>query len=189
MRDGIYKNAPVNTHWRSLVKACQNDAAWEEQGPIRAEQALLKELREDHLRPGRLKHLYQELCQPQGLLIEGSDLLRSRFAEWAKECTSRERQVFEQLCRISDRGVRPGVEHLFNAVESVLREVPRAHLRAVDGYLAEKFPHERPEMLRRMKETVSTVRYRRLAEEISTGVKPKMPKLNNVPLDVDDDLQ
>lgn len=187
MRDGIYKNAPVTAHWRSLIRACQNDAAWEEQGPVRAVQALLKELRDGHLRPARLQQLQQVLCQPQGVLIGGGDMLRAHLAEWSKECTSRERQVLEQLCRISDQGIQPGPEHLRDAVEVVLREEPRSHLRAIDGHLVENFPRERPEMLRRMKETVSSIPYRQLAEELSSGKQSKLPKLNNKPLDVDDD--
>lgn len=187
MRDGIYKNAPVTAPWRSLIRACQNDAAWEEEGPVRAMQALLKELRNGHLRSDRLEQLFQALRQPQGVLFGGGDMLRARLSEWSKECTSRERQVFEQLCRISDQGAQPGPEHLRDAVENVLRGEPRSHLRAIDGYLAENFPRERPEMLRRMKEAISSIPYRQLAEELSTGKQPKLPKLNNKPLDVDDD--
>lgn len=187
MRDGIHKNAPVASFWRSLIKDCQNDSAWEELGPVRAERALLKELRADHLRPARLAQLHEALCQSQGVLIGGTDWFRAQHIEWSKECTPRERKIFEHLCRVSDRGVQPRSEHLVDAIEATLREVPQAHIRNIDGHLVEKFPSERPEMLRRLKEAVDRVPRRRIAEEFASGKQPKLPRLKRDPLHIDDD--
>lgn len=186
MRDGIYKNAPVTAHWRRLIKACQNDAAWDADGHVRATQAVQRELQVDHLRPARLKKLLQAITLPDGLL-PSNELLQARLVHWSKECTPRERQVLEHLGRISAQGTPLGLGALVDSVEAVLREIPRSHLRAIDGYLAEKFPAQRQELLTRLKSAVADIPFRGQAEELSRGIRPKMARLNNKPLDIDND--
>jgi hypothetical protein len=181
VRDDIHRRAPLSRPWKSLVRACENDASWMAEAPNKAEKAIWHELQKFSRQ--MLSHLEEQLGSCQMPIPEPEWALRKNLCP----ASTADLLTLEHLFRIvSSNPAHP--DPIYLACNNALTEISNSVLRQLDGHLEANFPRQRAEMMRRVKQAIAHTPTRDLIQQTFEG-KTFKPTLLPLPaLTADEDL-
>jgi len=165
VRDDIHRVAPVAPHWKRLIRACENDADWAEEGRSVAMRVAVEEIRKG-LDPTFLADLARQSKSP-GLFVRDAveELCRRQTDPFTSRMAVYMRGEAASGCRLE-----MAISH---AIESATRGCFEAQLRNIDGFLVVQFPHERAKCMKRLRALCGGADIAELCATAARGTLPK----------------
>jgi len=168
MRDDIHKGAPVSRPWRGVARACTNSAAWQENGPLRAEIALVSELRgsvsSKFLKS--LKAILQNEAQPGPAAppVNAEDLRRMPKTQF-------ETLIVDHTLAALSRGLSRQEAHEQGFISAV-HEFKESICRTIEAHVTKKEPGSARVLGARLRHVMSTTG-RQLSQALLRGRLPQ----------------
>lgn len=152
MRDDIHKGAPVPARWQVFIKHSASEAYWRIKSQHSAQEAVSSVAR--GIRPSTLDAI-EKLIGASQISIAGpmADLEQVRAQ---RPLNTLENCLFDRLI---EEGATGPLSHdaLFSSVKGALSERMEANMRATEIHVQTKSPHDRPELMRRLRNSLEQV--------------------------------
>ena len=186
MRDGIYKNAPVEPWWKTFQKSCELKAEHGDDARDKGTRALLSDLSKAKIGE-KITSFKGLLLSKQGALISP---IESYSVEDAKgQCSRFMSDLLTGLKAQSALGETIDASSLTDAVEGALKSHVAAIVLEIKGHiLSECSRSEAAEYMHAVKGNAGLIPFRSLASGIVAGVSEKNLKPKKSKLDLDDDI-
>lgn len=178
MRDGLFKNARIPPPFKTLGDTLGCEAAWEEEGPARLEQALLK-VAKDELPSDVVKGMADRLCQRQMSLLGHGEAMSDLRQQMTLTPAA---QICLEHFEVESRTASP-LEALTKAVEWTLRDIVKAQRKGMDEHILTFHPDKRADFQVRFEEVSGKVNFNRIAASAIWGRYPNLPKIDRTPRD------
>jgi hypothetical protein len=186
VRDGIYKNLPLSSSWKSLLKSCEREKERAETTCAKALRAIVAEIGVEL--SGRFLHELMARARRGESLLPG-------FRGIDQELTCRdlggtnspfENDVLASAKRMEAESIR-GRAIVDKALNESIEKLKRRRLRQIEQHCLSNGGTKSKPVIDAAREAVSRADTSAIADQLIRGERPKAPRLNR-DIDLDEDL-
>jgi len=186
MRDGIYKDLPMQSWWRTVLRRCERQAERGEPALRAAERALEKDVREE-LSPTLLRGLRRLAVESSATLTGSVAFANVRAARDIGGTGSPLEESTLNCARQFERAGLRGDDLMKRALEQAIARRAEARVRQIEAHALVKGGGEARSIIQAVRRALGAADCGTIASRILSGERP-VTSSRRPPVDADEDL-